>query len=370
MKSSVGVLAGVLAGVTGLVFFLVAIWQPGRLALNSGEGVAGKPLLAEAKKKAETTQEAWKTLVKKKENFSGLEGSEGEHRVFVSPILVFLEKNSEPVQPLDRKMKTADGLEIGWKMKHGFDPASPQVRDEDPDGDGFTNGEEYASMPPTDPLRQEDSPPKENKLRSRAGAPVPLKLTFPEKKSNPNGDELTIRFLVAGNSLAPEYTGKPGDTFWILAGPGRCVILKEEAEMIRTREQEGGGGKNVHLIPIRIGSYQKKSSVEVNAGVPEEVDRSEVVLERKDAVGDASKLVFRGDALIWDVGEIRIVNTIPGGGEMGPYQIGQSFVFEGKEFAILGREGNRIRLLNRSEPGEKTLLLSPEEGAGGLSPNP
>ena len=142
---------GVAAGLAGLAFLLAGLFQPGQVPPLEVLGGAGKPLLAEVKKKAAAIQTDRATSRKESEGLTGFSGKEGEHRVFVSGQLVYLPQNPEPVQVLDRRMKTEDGIEVGWKMKFGFDPADPRVMDEDPDGDGFTNLEEFTGQPPTAP---------------------------------------------------------------------------------------------------------------------------------------------------------------------------------------------------------------------------
>ena len=99
-----------------------------------------------------------------------------------------------------------------------------------------------------------------------------------------------------------------------------------------------------------------------------EVDNSEVLLQRKDAVKDMQKLRFstaqRPQSLSWDVGDIRFFTPVGGGTEIGPFRIGETFSFEGKDFSIIHRDGKKIQLLNRAEPGEKTLWVPPEVTPG------
>ena len=157
MKTNPLLLAAIaVAGLAALVFFGVGLLKPGQISPPENGGGAGKPWLAEAKKKSEAVRMQGEKIAEEVKTLSGLAGKEGEHRVFVSAQLVYLPKNTEPVQPLDRKMKTDDGIEVGWKMKYGLDPADPKVKDDDPDGDGFTNFEEYVAQPPTDPIKKED----------------------------------------------------------------------------------------------------------------------------------------------------------------------------------------------------------------------
>jgi len=49
-----------------------------------------------------------------------------------------------------------NGIPDGWLVQYGLDPLAPEVRDEDPDDDGYTNWEEYFGG--TDPTVKEDFP--------------------------------------------------------------------------------------------------------------------------------------------------------------------------------------------------------------------
>jgi len=268
-------------------------------------------------------------------------------------------------------MKTEDGIEVGWKMKYGFDPADPRVKDEDPDGDGFTNLEEFAATPQTDPANKEDSPAKESKLKSRSGEPVAMAVSFPEK----GGGIFTIRFQV-GTKRA-QFKGTPGASFGIMAGPEGVEVLGDEAQIATARAKAKEAGRNRHIIPLKLVSYEEKMETikdEKAGGVEVAVDNSVVVLERKDALAGLEKLIFstpqRPRILSWDVGEIRFFTPAAGGTEVGPFRIGEIFTYEGKEFALVGREGRKIQLLNRSEPDKGAFWVPAEASPPTESPKP
>jgi len=354
---------------SGLLFFLAGLFQPGNTEISDPIGESGKQVLQEVKKKNESLFQKQGFVDGAMKGAEGLKGSEGEHRVFVSSTLVYLPKHSEPVQPLDRKMVTDDGIEIGWKMRYGFDPADPSVRDQDPDGDGFTNLEEFLAG--TDPLRKEDSPAKESKLKSRSAEPLGMSVSFPEK----SGGSFTLRFQVS--SKRKEFKGKPGDLFWIMAGPEGLEIFTDQDKVEAFRAKAKGAGQNFHVIPIRIVSYLEKIEKIKDAkagGVEVEVDNSEILLQRKDALMETQKLIFstaqRPYSLRWDVGEIRFYTPVGGGMEIGPFRMGETFTFDGKEFSIIDRDGMKIELLNREETGKKTFWVPPETKPNFEGPNP
>jgi len=343
----------------GLAYLVVGLLRPGSMGIEENAGGAGKPLLAEVKKKAEGMQASQERIREKAGEFQGLKGSEGEHRVFVSAQLVYLPENPEPVQPLDPKMVTEDGIQVGWKKEYRFNPADPGVKDEDPDGDGFTNLEEFLAK--TDPIQKADSPAKESKLKSRSGESVAMSVSFPEK----SGELYTVRFQVGPKR--GEFKGKPGDLFWVQAGSAGVEIFSDQAKMSAAQKTAKESGANTHMIPLKIVNYEEKVEKVRDAragGVEVEVDNSVLVLERMDAVSGHKKLTFstpqRPQTLIWDVGEIRFFTPASGGVELGPFRIGETFAFEGKEFSLVGREGNKIQLRNLAEPEKEPFWVPPE----------
>ena len=362
MKASSWFLGGLATAVlAGLVFLGVGLFPPGQHSEVENSGGTGKPLLAEAKKKTEVIRQARAKAAEVAKGMTALKGGEGEHRVFVSAQLVYLPENAEPVQPLDPKMVTEDGIGVGWKIQHGFDPADPAVKDEDPDVDGFTNLEEFLAK--TDPTKKEDSPAKESKLKSRSGEPVAMAVSFPEK----SGGLYSIRFQVG--TKRREFKGKPGDHFWVMAGPDGVEIYREEekGKMDEARAKAKEAGLNSHVIPLKFLSYQEKVEKVKDmkaGGVEVEVDNSVVVLERKDAVAGRQNLVFstpqRPQALAWDVGEIRFYAPVGGGTEMGPFRVGETFSFEGKEFSVIGREGKKVQLRSQTDAGKEPFWVPPE----------
>ena len=360
MKLSPRIYAGIgVAILAGVLFALAGLFHPGAMEIAEAKAGSGKQVVAEAKKKTEGIVRRQGSIDQAMKGAGVLKGSEGEHRVFVSATLVYLPKNSEPVQPLDRKMVTDDGIEIGWKMRFSFDPTDPVVWDLDPDGDGFTNLEEFQAG--TDPLRKEDSPAKESKLKSRSGDPVGMIVSFPEK----SGGFFTIRFQIGAKRK--EFKGKAGDVFWVMAGPDGLEIFTEEGKVTVQRAKAKEAGQNQHAIPLKVVSYQEKIEKIKDAkagGVEVDVDNSEILLQRMDALREMQKLIFsttqRPQSLSWDVGEIRMYTPIGGGSEIGPFRVGEKFSFEGKDFSIVGREGQKIQLLTQDESGQKTIWVPPE----------
>jgi len=302
---------------------------------------------------------AWSQVRAEGSGITVLPGQEGQHRVFVSAQLVYLPGNPEPVQALDRTMKTEDGIEVGWKMKYGLDPADPEVSGQDPDGDGFTILEEFQAG--TDPTNKEDSPAKESKLRARVGETINMAVSFPEK----SGGLYTVRFQIANRRK--EFKGKPGDSFWVLAGSENLEVFTDETKARQAQQKAKDAGQGGHLIPLQIEGYQEKVEKikDVTAGgIEVEVDNSELSLRRNDELAGQLRLSFsipqRPKALSWDVTDIRFYSPVAGVGEIGPFRLGQSFVYEEKKFALMAREGAKVQLRDLAGTGEKVFWVPPD----------
>ena len=145
-------------------------------------------------------------------------------------------------------------------------------------------------------------------------------------------------------------------------------IVYGAMETMQARAKAKEAGQNSHVIPLKFVSYEERIGMEKDAkagGVEVQVDNSVVVVERKDAVAGRQNLIFstpqRPQVLSWDVGEIRFHTPAAGGTEVGPFRVGEIFAFEGKEFAVVGREGKKIQLQHRSDPDKgKDFWVPPE----------
>jgi hypothetical protein len=69
------------------------------------------------------------------------------HLVHTGGTLLYNQLNLDP-----NLSAVGDGIPNGWKQQHNLDPFDPNLANEDPDGDGFSNLQEYlAGTDPTDP---------------------------------------------------------------------------------------------------------------------------------------------------------------------------------------------------------------------------
>ena len=203
----------------GLVGLALGVLMPGGVEPVEVTGGGGKSAVAEFKQKAALSTAS----LGKKSGGKELGNEEGQgHRVFVSRSIVFLPKEKEPVQPLNEKQITEDGIEVGWKMKYGFSPEDRQVADQDEDQDGFTNKEEYDKK--TDPKDPTSSPSKWVKVKITSVDPAKLLIGFSGKSEG----RYTLRFKLGPKPKDVDVA--VGDKIWVLAGNKAVEILKSEEE--------------------------------------------------------------------------------------------------------------------------------------------
>lgn len=274
------------------------------------------------------------------------------HRVFVSRPLIYLPKDAEPVQPINDQQVTEDGIQIGWKLKNQFDPEDPYVADEDTDRDGFTNKEEYEKG--TNPRDAASSPAKWVKIKIASVETNVLGLGL----SGKSADRYTLRFLYAGKKKDVDVA--VGDRLWMVVIPKGVEVFKEEAEANKIVKS----GACPHAIPALIKAYHedKGKRMDEKTKTENDYDDSYLELERMDGVGGICKIVIdeRGKSrgVVWGVGDIRLISLVPGEGELGPYRIGQSFSYAGKEFVIRDATPRVVSLVIK--PGGEEVSLLPK----------
>lgn len=80
-----------------------------------------------------------------------------------------------------------DGMWDSWEVTYNLDTDDAEDAMDDPDGDGFTNIEEFRATPPTDPTDAEDYPPFERKLGVIRIEADPFMLRFRSAITLPGG---------------------------------------------------------------------------------------------------------------------------------------------------------------------------------------
>jgi len=135
-----------------------------------------------------------------------------------------------------------------WLMKYNLDYSAPDIREQDPDNDRFSNLEEFLAG--TDPTNDKSVPPYYTKLRLTKFDPVPFRLKF----SGDSGD---------------------GETFSINASDA-----KSRTQFLKLGEMIAGA-------PYKVISYEKKSEIKNDM----EVDVSVLTIENTET-GQKIPLVF------------------------------------------------------------------------------
>jgi hypothetical protein len=354
VKLSPWLMSGVVAlSLLGLVAIGFGVFPPGELPGAEAAQSGGKSALAEIKQKWTGIEKRITDVGMQKKGIivSGLE----KHRVLVSRTLVFLPKQAEPVQPLNPAQVTEDGIEVGWKLKYGFSPEDPEVASQDEDQDGFTNKEEYDKK--TDPRDPASSPSKWVKVRIYSVDKKMLVVSFTGKSQG----QYTLRFKLGKDGKNIEETVVVGDKLWVVeGGAGIIKILKGESP--EALKESAKKLECPHVIPLVVKEYKEDRGkrIDPSTQTENEYDDSTVVLERQDGLAGVVKVMLNEGNIsrgaVWNVGDVRLVSSVPGEGEMGPYRVGQSFDYAGKKFVIMAATASKVSLEIRPS-GEAVDIL-------------
>ena len=349
MKISPWLMGGVGAlFVVGLVGLALGVLLPGGIEPIEAPGGGGKSAVANFKQKAALITAALVQKSGRKE--MGVEEWKG-HRVFVSRSIVFLPKENEPVQPLNEKQVTDDGIEVGWKLKYGFSPEDREVADQDEDQDGFTNKEEYDKK--SDPKDPASSPAKWVKVKIASVEVAKMSIGFSGKSAG----RYTLRFKLGPKPKDVDVA--VGDKVWVLSTTKGVEVLRSEEE---AKARVGGTNLCPHAIPLVVKEYKddKGKRMDEKTKTENEYDDSMIVLERMDELAGPINILLdeRGKSrgAEWNMGDIRLISLVPGEGEMGPYRVGQSFPYAGKVFVVTDASTAKVSLKMMPE-GEMVYIL-------------
>ena len=109
------------------------------------------------------------------------QSNEERGNLFVSRL--FILKGDKLIDPIEGQEQLHPPITNAWLIKFGLNYADANVKDQDADGDGFTNLEEFKDK--SDPKNKASTPPKFTKLRFIKFEQKPFMLVF---KGNPDGD--------------------------------------------------------------------------------------------------------------------------------------------------------------------------------------
>jgi len=389
MKLSPWLMGGVAAlSLLGLVAIGFGVFPPGDLPGTEATQGGGKSALAEMKQKWVAMEKRITEVgtQKKAMTAGGLE----KHRVLVSRTLVFLPKQAEPVQPLNPVQVTEDGIEVGWKLKYGFSPEDPEVASQDEDQDGFTNKEEYDKK--TDPRDPASSPSKWVKVRISSVDKKMLVVSLVDESQG----QYTLRFKLGKDGKNKDLNVVIGDRIWVVVGPdGMTVVTEKDLEQLKVArpalfkyemnakdisstavfsESDETNPKTIkelvlsqkcpHPLSFLVKDFKQDRGkrLDVKTQTENDYDDSLLILERQDGLAGLVKVMLNEGNIsrgaVWNVGDVRLVSSVPGEGEMGPYRVGQAFDYAGKKFVVTGATPSKVSLEIR--PGGEAVDILPK----------
>lgn len=164
------------------------------------------------------SMDAAKAAVEKGESWNGHKGS-----LFVSR--KYLVKDDKLVDPLDGTSGPLHApVPNNWFADNGLDILDQDILNEDPDGDGFTNLDEWQGQ--TDPQNKASHPPYTTKLRLVKFIKQPFRLMF---KSRPDADSFQLDTI---DVRQPTQILKVGDQ---IAGTKFKIIGFEEKKFLNPK---------------------------------------------------------------------------------------------------------------------------------------
>ena len=163
---------------------------------------------------------------------------------------VYVLANGKLINPSESEEPLHPPIKNAWIQKYSLDFADPTIKDQDPDGDGFTNLDEFLGG--TDPNDPNSHPPFSTKLRLSKFESRPFVLKF-------NGDSGDNTYTINSKSL-------------------------------KTRTQFVKIGDMIQGAPYKVLAFEKKSTTRNDM----EVDISELIIQNTET-GQKIALVYNKD---------------------------------------------------------------------------
>lgn len=177
---------------------------------------------------------------------SAVAWGEAEGSLFVSRI--YLLRDGELVDILESDTELYPGIPNEWIIQHRLDYTDADLADRDPDGDGFTNIEEFrAGTDPRDPVSR---PPLWTKLRVKSFEKIPFRIKFMGAPSIGPGEPFNPDTQFSINTIdysSPTQFLKIGDK---IAGT-ELEIIKAEA---KSATNAVGATVDVSELTVRDGT--------------------------------------------------------------------------------------------------------------------
>jgi len=171
-----------------------------------------------------------------------------------------------------------------WFKKHNLDLNDPKMLDADPDGDGFTNREEF--LADTDPHDKNSHPGIHKGIRLKEYSEVRLPLVLEAIE----GDKARLRRTDQPD--AKPITVKVGDTIHGL--PLKVTQVEEKEDFDK-------GGEKVNISHVSLEDTSTKEKTNLLKDLPARTSATYAVLASPD--GKTTMKVHRGDVFSWPAEE-------------------------------------------------------------------
>jgi hypothetical protein len=214
--------------------------------------------------------------------------------------------------------RDADGMWDSWERDNGLDPNDPGDASRDPDGDKYTNLEEFQASPRTGPNDPASFPPPEKDLVLKTLSEKPFQLRFMSKAKLPD------RWTLGINT-------RRGRTHFVKVGD----------------EVEG----------FRVTGFEEKEEIEQTGGMKVRRDVSVLTLQRGDQV---FALVLRAPERSYT--EYGIVLEYPRDGLLFNVKPKDEFNLRGRQYRVLEVDSAaQTVLIEVSQGGGKTAVAKRAE---------
>lgn len=248
--------------------------------------------------------------------------ADGQGKLFTSRLFLYF-TDSKKIQPGDDKVEI-DGVPLAWLMRSGLDAKDPDVLNQDPDGDGFSNREEYRLK--TDPRDPKGHPSYANLLRLQTSTSKKFTLAFTSVNDMDGGKVFQLN---TPQGHRGSYSVKTGD----------------------------------HFEGFTVGEYRpKRGAKKIGNVVSDDADISELDV-KSDATGETLTLVYRDVKDIPEVSATFLLLLANAVHDPVTVAQGKEFTFQATPKPEIPAETLHYQFLSADATGAKVVNLETKEAA-------